>query len=295
MKKVIQIIIGLISIFSGLIKALDTASFSQLIGSYGLGWIQNLAPLISATEIILGLCLILNINTRLLSAMVGIITILLTLAFAYAFFFKGITDCGCMGSLIDVPPVVSFIRNFLVIIGCFWIWRISERKALEIKKWKQWTIYFTSCLALGLAAFTFGIPLIDKNKINEGDDINSSILKPYRSIISNDINVIFVFSPNCLHCWNVTENVNSIKNISEFKSLLGITFQNVDTTVFMKEMRPNFKVYVYPTQEINKIIKEVPTLLITKKGKIIKIFMNNEIPCGKVLKKMLEKELNDVK
>src|ERR1035437_8476992 len=118
----IQIIIGIVFIISGALKAIDSQSFSSLISSYGFGWAGGIAPFISAIEIILGLCLILNIQTRTTVLFVTAITIVFTLLFSYAFFFRGIEDCGCMGSFLKVSPYISLSRNVLIIIGCLWIW-----------------------------------------------------------------------------------------------------------------------------------------------------------------------------
>ncbi len=289
----IQIIAGIVFIASGALKAIDSQSFSSLINSYGFGWAGSIAPFITAIEIILGLCLILDIQPRVTAGVAAIITIIFTLLFSYAFFFKGIEDCGCMGSFFKVSPYVSLGRNILIIAGCLWIWYNFKELDVKTPKWKKWAVYVLGGFALCLSGFTFGKPLIEKiekSTINEGDQLNTSVFECFKDKISRDTCIIFIFSPNCSHCWNVTENIKSIKRTPGFNNVLGITYFDVDTANYMQEMKPNFEVLKYPTDELYDYAFGVPIFLVLKDGKVIKRFKAEDIPCGPMLRKFLNKK-----
>lgn len=72
--------------------------------------------------------------------------------------------------------------------------------------------------------------------------------------------------------------------------MIGITYAEVDTSQFMKEMQPNFEILKYPTDELYNYVIGVPILLVLENGKITNIFKANDIPCGQMLKKMIEKK-----
>lgn len=286
----IQIIAGTIFIVSGALKAIDSQSFSSLISTYGFGWAGSIAPVISAIEIILGLCLILDIQPRTTILFTTAITIIFTLLFSYAFFFREIEDCGCMGSFVKVSPSISFGRNILIIIGCLWIWYNFKEINVQTRNWKKWIVYVLGGMALCVSGYTLGKPLVKKVEIltiNEGDQLNTSLFKCYNDKISRDTCVIFIFSPNCDHCWNVTENIKSIKRTPGFTNVIGVTYNDVDTTRYMREMKPNFEVLKYPTGELYDYAFGVPIFLVLKDGKVIKRIQPNDIPCGPMLRRML--------
>jgi uncharacterized membrane protein YphA (DoxX/SURF4 family) len=287
LKHIIQIFAGILFVFSGFFKSLDSQYFSSLINAYGFGWADHIIPFISSFEIILGLCLILNVMPKTTVLITGIFTIIFTIAYIYAYFIRGIEDCGCMGSIIKIPPYLSFVRNMLIIAGCIWIWKNFDNKETQKRNWKIWTICLFGSISFYVSGYTLGFPLFEKSKIHEGDQINSTVLRYFDNKFSKDTSIIFIFRPDCFHCWNTTENVKSIKRTPGFNNVLGLTYAEVDTSQFMKVMQPNFEVLKYPTNELYDYIIGVPVLLILENGKIIRIFKSQDIPCGPMLRRML--------
>jgi hypothetical protein len=288
LKKIIQFIIGVLFILSGALKALDSQAFSVLIKSYGFwGGLGYIGPIISGIEILLGLFLILNIQPRATALVVSVLTMIFTISFAYGFFAKGIEDCGCMGNFITIPPLVSFARNLFIIAGGLRIWKSDADENTETGSWKKWTVLVIGCLSFFVAGYTLGKQIIDKNDIHEGDQLSTSLFRFFDKRVFTGKTLVYIFSPNCGHCWNSTENVKSIKEIPQFNNLVGVTFNDTDVADYVAAMQPNFEIVNYPTDELHDHIKEVPVLLILNNGKVEKMFKSQEIPCGKMLEKML--------
>ena len=284
----IQIIAGTIFIVSGAMKAIDSQSFSNLISAYGFEWAGNITPIISSLEIILGLCLTFDILPKTTALAATVIALFFTFAFSYAFFFRGIEDCGCMGSFVKVSPFISFTRNILLIIGCAWLYRNSRNTDIQTNNWKKWTVYILGGISLYISGYTLGNPLIQKDKIKVGEQINKTIFQCFENEISTDTCIVFIFRPECYHCWNTTENIKSIKRTPGFSNVVGITYSDVDTSQYMKEMEPNFEVLKYPNTDLYNYIVGVPVLLILNNGKVIKRLDAEDIPCGPMLRKMFE-------
>ncbi len=285
-KQIIQILAGMLFIISGIFKSLDSQYFSSLINAYGFGWADHIVPIISSIEIILGLCLLLDIKPKTIAIIVMILTLLFTIGYLYAYFFRGVEDCGCMGTFIKIPPYLSVSRNILIIAGCLWIWINIKNEETRTRNWKIWIICLLGGISFYVSGYTLGTPLIEKSKIHIGDQINSTVLRYFDNKLSKDTCIVFIFRPDCYHCWNSTENVKSIKRTPGFSNVVGITYSEVDTTQFMKEMQPNFEVLKYPTSELYNYVIGVPILLVLENGKIIRIF-KSDIPCGPMLRKML--------
>ena len=282
-KRIILIVFGILYLFSGISKAIDSQWFAVLIATYGFPWAGNISPVVSGLEIVLGLCLILNIRPKITTLVVGVLTILFTVIFAIGFLTKGVTDCGCMGPYIRIPSQISFARNVLIIIGCFWIWENSKAENVITANWKKWIVYVVGALSFCLAGSTLGMQLISKSKIKVGDQIDATYLKDYQAKISKGRSYVFIFSSGCGHCWNATENVKTYKGIDSTNNVIGITFPNEDPTNYVREMMPNFEINKYPSPDLGSIF-EIPSFLVLEDGKIIKIFTSDKIPCLQILR-----------
>lgn len=288
--RIISLIVGSLFVASGSLKAIDAQYFSSLIASYGFPWAGYLAPVMSGTELILGLMLILNIELRKAALLTALLTVVLTVLFGYAFFLKGIEDCGCFGSFVKIDPIVLVIKNtFIIGASALIYFKVLEEEKVET--WKPWALLTIACLGFYAGGYSLSRPILNKNKIKVGDAISSSALRFFNNNLNAETGLIFIFSPDCPHCWNVTENVKSIKNISRFSNMIGVTFPESDLSHYVSSMQPNFEIYQYPTKELGQVVNEVPLLIVVQKGIIKKIYNSDEIPCGKMLDMMLNNSL----
>ena len=287
-KYAIQILVGILFLTSGVLKAMDSESFSVIFSAYGFGWAGFLAPVISSAEVILGLCLIFNIQVKITSMIAVSATFLFTIVYAYAFFNRGVKDCGCMGPLIKVPPVISFSRNIFIIVSCTWVWLNFKNSGLQVHSWKKWIVYLAGSSVMIISGYSLSTPIIKKDeKIHVGDQVSSTFLKFMENKISKDTSIVFIFRPDCYHCWNATENVKNTKRTTGFENVIGLTFSDADTSQFMNVMRPNFEVLKYPIPELYEYVIGVPVMLILENGKVIKKYDGSDIPCGPMLRKDL--------
>ena len=289
MNRTIKIIIGVLFLFSGIAKSLDAANFADLISRYGFWWARSISPFISGIEIILGLCMLLDIAPRITSAVVFFLTLLFTLLFANAYIFRHISDCGCMGTWVHVPPFVSFARNILIMAGCVWLWK-TEKEELSWKFNRKWIVYIVGGYGLILAGSTLGQPIILQDKIMQSRQVNTGL---FYSTLNGKItrtgrSEYFFFSPGCTHCWNATENIKSIKEMPGFENLIGITSDDQNTDEYIAKMHPNFPIVKISGPDLFRMVHSVPVLLILENGKITKRYNGDKIPCGPVLEKMME-------
>ncbi|MDW7693052.1 DoxX family protein [Flammeovirgaceae bacterium SG7u.111] len=128
--KVIIIFLGVLFIFSGLIKlndpmgtaikleeyfdifAEDFASFFHFFSSYAL----PLAVFVTSLEVILGLALLVGFKLRyIILAMLGLIIFFTFLTF-YSAYFDKVTDCGCFGDAIPLDPWQSFYKDVVLTV-----------------------------------------------------------------------------------------------------------------------------------------------------------------------------------
>jgi uncharacterized membrane protein YphA (DoxX/SURF4 family) len=288
----IQTGLGLIFLFSGIFKAIDAQEFARIISGYGFVWAGYISPMIAGVEVILGLCLIFRIFRNYTAITTLSVTAVFTFLFLYGFFFRGITDCGCMGPFITIPPIISLARNILILIGSYWLWKRPDSSQIIPSNLKLWVIYIVGSLTFVLAGYTLNKPIISKNKIESGQRVGQTFLKPFSHIIGKGLSFVFIFDTNCIKCWNASANVKSIKSISAFNNTIAITLPQEYINDYVQRMQPNFNIYRYPTPEIYSVIKQYPVLLMIQNGIIAQVFNSGEIPSGPILEDMLRHQQN---
>src|ERR1700710_2680400 len=119
-----RILVGLLFIFSGLIKINDPLGFSYKLEEYFEvfhltslnGLALSLAIILCALEMILGFALL--IGTRAVQVVWGLLLLIIFFAFLtfYSAFFKVVQTCGCFGDAIPLTPWQSFSKDLVLLL-----------------------------------------------------------------------------------------------------------------------------------------------------------------------------------
>src|SRR3954471_7531855 len=121
---VIRWIVGLLFIFSGLIKANDPLGLSykmqeffEVWGWHGLNdYTLALSVLMIAFEIIAGVAVLVGWQMKLFSWLLLLLTIFFTFLTGYALFSGKIRECGCFGDCIPLTADQSFIKDLVLLV-----------------------------------------------------------------------------------------------------------------------------------------------------------------------------------
>lgn len=119
-----RVLVGILFIISGLIKANDTLGFSyKLIEYFELfGW-DVLIPLavpaamaICIFEIISGVALLIGIYVTLNAWLLLILIAFFTWLTGYSAITHKVTDCGCFGDALKLTPLQSFLKDVVLFV-----------------------------------------------------------------------------------------------------------------------------------------------------------------------------------
>lgn len=119
----IRIVVGLLFIFSGLVKANDPLGLSYKMQEYFEVWHRYwlndyslvLALVMNVFEIVAGIALLLGWRMKLFSWLLLAMIIFFTFLTGYAAFSGKIAACGCFGDCIPLKPIQSFWKDVILL------------------------------------------------------------------------------------------------------------------------------------------------------------------------------------
>src|SRR3954468_24667252 len=132
-----RLAVGLLFIFSGLIKINDPLGFSYKLEEYFEvfhitflnGFAVSIAIILCSLEIILGFALLIGVRAK--SVAWGLLLLIIFFAFLtfYSAYFKVVQTCGCFGDAIPLTPWQSFSKDLVLLLMIIVIF--INRKTIE--------------------------------------------------------------------------------------------------------------------------------------------------------------------
>jgi len=122
--RIIQWIVGLLFIFSGLIKANDPLGLSYKMQEFFSAWhLQSLneytlalAYTMNIFEVLAGVAVIIGWRMRLFSWLLLLLILFFSFLTGYAAYSGKIKTCGCFGDCIPLTPITSFFKDLLLLL-----------------------------------------------------------------------------------------------------------------------------------------------------------------------------------
>ncbi len=120
--QIVRFLLGVLFIFSGVIKLNDPVGFSYKMTEYfevlSLPFFVPLSLAIAifmcVLEILFGMALLLGFRTKLTLWGYGLLMIFFTFLTFYSAYFNKVTDCGCFGDAIPLTPWQSFYKDLIL-------------------------------------------------------------------------------------------------------------------------------------------------------------------------------------
>src|ERR1700749_4939921 len=159
-----RIAVGLLFIFSGLIKANDPLGFSYKLEEYfEVFHITFLSPLavtvailLCSLEIILGFALLIGVRSKQVAW--GLLLLIIFFAFLtfYSAAFKVVTTCGCFGDAIVLTPLQSFSKDLILLLLILVLFRNRDKiNPLFKPKTGDYLLVLATIAGLGVGLYTY--------------------------------------------------------------------------------------------------------------------------------------------
>ena len=190
--KTLRWMVGLLFIFSGLIKANDPLGLSykmqEFFEVWGLAFLDDytlgLSLFMNTLEIVAGVALLIKFPYKqTLWLLLGLI-VFFTFLTGYALFSGKIKTCGCFGDCIPLTPKVSFIKDVVLFLAILIL--LFNHKKVKSNIHKVLGI-FILVLATGIVGYSQfyvleKLPFIDCLPYKRGNDIKEQMKTPEGAI-----------------------------------------------------------------------------------------------------------------
>ncbi|MDR2810036.1 MAG: DoxX family protein [Tannerellaceae bacterium] len=183
-----RLLIGIVFLFSGFVKAIDPMGFEIKIEEYLAVWgMDNFRPLIIliafnliAIEFTLGVSMLLGVYRKYTSWAVLALMLLMTPLTLYLALFNPVTDCGCFGDALVISNWETFFKNIVLLAASVFV-LVNHRKLLPCYtgKTRGFVPLFAYACCLYFACWNYNhLPLIDFRPYKEGVHIPTQMSIP---------------------------------------------------------------------------------------------------------------------
>ncbi|MFA5850392.1 MAG: BT_3928 family protein [Bacteroidales bacterium] len=185
LRAIARLIIGLTFIFSGFVKIIDPVGGGLIIGEYfkiiGIGSFpflyQTMGVALSATELLLGISVLLGLKMKISCRVVLVFMTGFTLLTLVLAIFNPIHECGCFGEALILTNWQTFLKNvFLLIFALVLYFQRDNFIPIAPRNWEWGFMGVYAVLVILLSVYSYKhLPLIDFMDYNVGADIKEKL------------------------------------------------------------------------------------------------------------------------
>ncbi|WP_252586296.1 BT_3928 family protein [Solitalea agri] len=183
-----RIFVGLLFIFSGLVKQNDPLGFSYKLEEYFEvfhltafnSFAVTLAIVLCALEIIMGVALLFGVKIK--QTVWGLLLLIVFFSFLtfYSAYFDVVKTCGCFGDAIPLTPWQSFGKDMILLVMILVIFFNTDKiKSVFGTKGSWITLAVASVLSFGFGFYTYSyLPVIDFLPYKIGNNLPNLMKAP---------------------------------------------------------------------------------------------------------------------
>lgn len=215
----LRLLLALLFIFSGCAKSIDCVGTSLYVASHldalhlsAFAVIAKpLAALLGATELSVGLFLLLNIIPRATRFVAMSMMVIFTLVTLLNLTLLPLEDCGCFGDVVTLSTEATFLKNILLLPASIllWMWRPAQRNK-SVGNIAIVGVIVAGSLAINIYTLRH-LPLVDLLPYSVGQNLRESVKSERETIArSTRTELIFInldngeecrFAADCVDCW----------------------------------------------------------------------------------------------
>ncbi|SFW23000.1 BT_3928 family protein [Chitinophaga sancti] len=184
----LRIIVGVLFIFSGLVKANDPLGLSYKMDEFfevlHLGFMSHYSLVYSvamnAFEIVCGVAILIGYRMRLFTWLILLLIAFFTFLTAYALFSGTVRECGCFGDCIKLSPAETFWKDVALLVMILVIFFYKDKIGPLFGTKANGALMLVSLIfSLGIQWYTLAhLPLVDCLGYKVGNNIPEKMKLP---------------------------------------------------------------------------------------------------------------------
>jgi uncharacterized membrane protein YphA (DoxX/SURF4 family) len=220
-----RVLVGVLFIISGFIKANDPLGFSYKLGEYfdvfHMPWLKPaaliLAIVICAIEIGLGVALLLGAKMRATSWSLLVMIVFFTWLTFYSWYFNKVTDCGCFGDALHLKPFQSFMKDIVLLVLILFIFiKRKEIGPLFGEHTSAYLAYTGFIVSLIFSVYCYRhLPVIDFRPYAIGKNIREGMQLPPNAV-KDSVVMVFVYEKDGKQMEMNTEQIKQVDSTYKF-------------------------------------------------------------------------------
>jgi uncharacterized membrane protein YphA (DoxX/SURF4 family) len=199
---IIRIFVGVLFIFSGLVKANDPLGLSYKIQEFFEIWGLHafneytlvLSFLLNSFEVIAGVALLVRWQFKLTGWLLLLLILFFTALTGYTYWTGLPKNCGCFGDCLPISSQFSFIKDLvLLVLICFLLVKQRLLNGPGNVLIQQWGMVLSFVVGFGLQAYALlYLPPIDCLPFKKGNDIVENLKIPKDAIPDSTV-IVFTY------------------------------------------------------------------------------------------------------
>ncbi len=183
-----RVLVGVLFIFSGLVKANDPLGLSykmqeffEVWGIHGFNsWTLTMSVLMNAFEIIAGFALLLGWRIKIVSWLLLLLIVFFTFLTGYTYVTGMPKNCGCFGDCLPISSKTSFLKDVaLTILIAFLLWKRHFIEPLFRMRALTISMLIVVLLSFGFQWYTLNyLPIVDCLPYKKGNNISEKMKMP---------------------------------------------------------------------------------------------------------------------
>jgi len=180
-----RVIIGVVFIFSGFVKAIDPLGsvykFNDYFNAFGIPWMEfsslPLAVIMSGFEFLVGFSVLFGLRYKLSTLGSLLFMAFFTPLTLYIALYSPVSDCGCFGDALILSNTSTFIKNLFILAAAIIIFSYRKKFKTPISPRLQWLLVAvgaTFIVAISVYCYRHE-PLIDFRPWKVGNKIKDYV------------------------------------------------------------------------------------------------------------------------
>ena len=273
LSKILLFFVGLVFLLSGLLKAIVTAAFADLMSEYGATWLGFVAPLIIFIEIFLGIMLVFDFYAKPISWGTAIFLLVVSSIYLYGVTARGITNCGCFGpiSWLNSKPWLTFTRNGILLGMLVPTLIRPQEKSKEISIPSVIFMAAIAVIVMFMCGFSMhGARCLQKQHIFQAKALTESPLAEYVTVHPDSTYLVFAFSYSCPYCQNSIGNVNQYVPMGMADKVIGLAVEDsVARARFERLFERDFEIREISAMQMYRLSNTMPTTFFIRHDSIV--------------------------